>query len=234
MKIVFTPDWFLGIDVFINLFSFLILALFFFLSLKSYKLSKKKNSLELGIGFFLIALSQLAVILTKAVLYYDTTFTRSIGIAAITYNVVQSVNIFYYAGFFFQRLLALAGLFVIYRIYRKEKHLSDLFLAVYLLTIIAALSINAPHVFYVTSLLLALLIINNYRKVYKLNKNKNTLILITGFAILALSSVVYSLAKFGGLWDVAANIIELVSYSVFLVVILHIFKAAKAINNTYS
>ena len=230
MKIVFTPDWFLGIDVLINLFSFLILAVFFFLSLRSYKTSKKKNSLYLGIGFLLIALAQLAAILTKTVLYYDTTFTNSVGRAIVTYHLVQSVDIFYYIGFFLQRLLALAGLFIIYRIYRREKHLSDLFLIVYLLTISASVSTQTQYIFHFTALILTLLIINNYIKLYKLNKNQNTLLLIAGFCILALSSTIFALSKINSNWDVAANIIELVSYSVFLAVIIRILKVPKAIN----
>ena len=128
MKIVFTPDWFLGSDVLIEIFSFIILSLFFYLSVRNYRLSKNKNSLYLGIGFLLISLAELARIFTKLVLYYDTTFIQTIGQLVITYQVVKSVDIFYYLGFFFHKFLTLMGLYVLYRLPLKKKSLSDVFL----------------------------------------------------------------------------------------------------------
>ncbi len=125
MKIVFTPDWFLGTDVLIEIFSFIILFVFFYLSVKAYKLSRNKNSLYLGVGFLLIALAELATIFTKVVLYYDTTFTQHIGQVIVTYNVVKSVDIFYYIGFFFHKLLTLLGFYVIYRLPLKKKFSGD-------------------------------------------------------------------------------------------------------------
>lgn len=116
MKLVNIPNWFLGKDVIIDAFSFIILLAFFILAYRYYKLSKKKNFLYLGLGFLLIAIAQLAVIMTKLVLYYDTTFTQNIGQIVVTYNLVQTVDIFYYAGFFFNKLLTLLGLFIIYRL----------------------------------------------------------------------------------------------------------------------
>ena len=79
MRIVFTPDWFLGQDVLINLFSFLILSLFFLLSVKNYRISKNKRILYLGVGFLLIALAELSVVLTKFAIFYDVDVTQSIG-----------------------------------------------------------------------------------------------------------------------------------------------------------
>ena len=135
MKILFTPDWFLGSDVIIDGFSFLVLLAFFILSYKSYKTSKNKNSLYLGLGFLLIALAEFAMILTKFVLYYDTSFTQSIGQMVVTYHVVNSVDVFYYIGFFFNKFLTLWGLYIIYRIPLKKNIGSDAVLAVYFILI---------------------------------------------------------------------------------------------------
>ena len=71
VKIVFTPDWFLGKDVLIDFFSFLVLFTFFILAVKTYKLNKNRRFLYLGWGFGLIGLAQLAAVITKLVLYYD-------------------------------------------------------------------------------------------------------------------------------------------------------------------
>jgi len=227
MKIVFTPDWFLGKDVMFDLVSFFILLAFFFLCTQSYRLNEKKNSLFLGLGFALIALAQLSSILTRSVLYFDTTFTQNIGQAIITYNVVKSVDIFYHLGFFFHKLLMLLGLFVIYKLPLKKKMRKDFVLLVYLLFISVLLPADLYFLFHLTTLILIVFIIRNYSVVYQRNKNKSTRFLIAGFYGLALSQVIFMFSNLGPLY-VAADVIELVSYFLFLAVILRISSASKA------
>ena len=100
MKIVPIPDWFLGKDVIIEVFSFIVLFIFSFLAIRNYKLNKNRSFLYLGAGFALIALAQLAAVITKLVLYYDIGPSQAIGTAVVTSQLVSSVDIFYYAGFF--------------------------------------------------------------------------------------------------------------------------------------
>ena len=58
MSVILAPEWFLGFDVLIEIFSFIVLAIFSAFSLKSYRLDrKKKNFIYLGVGFGLIALA---------------------------------------------------------------------------------------------------------------------------------------------------------------------------------
>jgi len=166
MKIVFTPDWFLGQDVLIEIFSFMILFLFFFFSIKSYGLSKNKKVLYLGIGFLLIALGELSTILTKLVLYYDTTITRNVGQIIVTYEAVKSVDIFYYLGFFLNRCFTLLGLYVIYKLPLK-KISSNFFLTMYFIIICALLSHSFYYIYHLTALIFLFLIINNYWGIYQ-------------------------------------------------------------------
>lgn len=140
MKLVFTPDWFAGFDVSIEIFSFIILSLFFYFSIKSYKATKNKKALYLGIGFFLIALAEIASILTKLILFYDTTFTRQIGEIVITYQITKSVDIFYKIGFFLHKLLTLFGLYIIYRFPLKKVSTKDLLLTGSFIIVSAILS----------------------------------------------------------------------------------------------
>ncbi len=232
MKIVFTPDWFLGKDVLIDVFSFLVLFAFFILCVRYYKLNKKRNFLSLGTGFLLIALAQLATILTKFVLYYDTSFIQTIGQMVITYKIVNTVNIFYHVGFFFQRFLTLIGLYVIYKI-PSHKKVKDLFPMDYLLILLAlvglaVLSIIAYWVFHLAVILFLALITSNYLKVYKENKSRNTRILIIAFALLALAHLIYFMSPFSILY-VLANLIELVSYLILLFLIIRLLRCNNAL-----
>jgi len=223
MKIVFTPDWFLTPDVLIEIFSFLVLLTFFILAWKSYKLSKNRNTKYLGLGFLAIALAELATIFTKIVLYYDTNFTQQVGQAIVSYRVVQSVDIFYYIGFFFHKLLTLGGLYMIYRIPLKRKLERDSLLAICFIIISALFGSAISSIFHVTALILIALIINNYYQIYRKNKSENTLILISAFSLLGLSRIIFLLHN-AGFCYVSAQIIQLVSYLILLFLIIRITK----------
>ncbi len=224
MKFVFTPDWFVGKDMLIDGFSFIVLLAFFFLCWKYYKLSKKKNLLYLGMGFLLISMAQIASILTKLVLYYDTTFTQEIGQMIISYQFIRSVDIFYQLGFFFNRLLTLCGFYVIYKLSLKKKWSGDSYLVLYFLIITSLFSSDIYYyIFHLTILLLISLLIKNYYWIYLKNKHMNTKILIFAFSLLALSQVIFLLSKVDILF-VTGNLIELVSYLMLLVLIIRILK----------
>src|SRR3989344_2331245 len=219
---ILIPSWFKGSEIFIDFFSFIVLSIFFILSLKYYKLCKKKNFLYLGIGFLLIAVAQLASIFTKFVLYYDTSFTQNIGQMVITYRVVKSVDIFYYAGFFFQKLLTLLGFYLIYRLPLKKKFSGDFMLALYFIILSALVSITSTYFFHITVLILLIFITINYYNVYRENKNINTKILIFGFIILIIGEILFSVTNPQSIAFIFANIIELIGYSVLLVLIIRI------------
>jgi hypothetical protein len=226
VKIVLTPDWFIGKDIMIDIFSFVVLLIFGILAYRYYKLSKNRSVLYLGAGFGLIALAQLAAILTKIVLYYDFDLTQEIGKAVITSQVVSSVDFFYYAGFFFQRVFTLLGLYIIYRLPREKKSIGDYALGIYFIFISAFLSKEFFYLFHLTALFLIILIVENYWRIYKENKFFNTKILILAFSILALSQLIFVLSKIEILF-VLANTIELISYTIFLALIIRIWKHGK-------
>ena len=226
VKIVPTPDWFLGKDVLIETFSFVVLFLFSFLSIKNYRVNRNRRFLYLGVGFGLIALAQLASILTKTVLYYDFGPTQEIGRAIVTSQVVSSVDIFYYTGFFFQRFLTLIGFYIIYRLPREKKSIGDYLLVGYFILLSALLSNEISFLFHLTALFLLIMITGNYYEIYKQNKFFNTKILMISFGILAFSQVLFMFSEVDALY-VAGNIIELISYTIFLGLIIRIRKYGK-------
>lgn len=226
MKIVPTPDWFLGKDVIIEVFSFIVLFIFSFLAIRNYKLNKNRNFLYLGAGFALIALAQLAAVVTKLVLYYDIGPSQAIGAAIITAQLVSSVDIFYSAGFFFQRFLTLSGLYLIYRLPRNKKSVGDYALIVYFILISAFLSKGVFYLFHLTALVLLVLIFDNYHALYRKNKFVNTKILLVAFGMLALSQLIFILSNIE-LMFVLGNIIELISYTILLILIIRIMKYGK-------
>jgi len=224
MKIVLTPDWFLGPDVSIEIFSFLVLLAFFIYSIRSYKINKNKNALYLGIGFLIIALAEISTILTKFVLYYDTTFVQVVGQMVVTNHVVRSVDIFYNIGFFMYKLLTLVGLYIIYRIPLKRSAKRDVILGACFVLLSGFSSYLIFQIFHLTSIVLLELIIYNYSEIYKKNKSKNTCILITAFLILLLShSIMLLHSRF---LYVFAQFSQLISYLILLVLIIKITRTS--------
>src|SRR3972149_4792106 len=215
VKIVPTPDWFIGKDVVIEVFSLVVLAIFVFLAYRYYRLNKNRNILYLASGFGLIALAQLATILTKLVLYYDIGPTQQIGQALVTSQVVNSVDIFYYAGFFFHRFLTLIGLYIIYRLPRERRSIGDYIIAIYFIFISSLASKEIFYLFHFTALCLLILIVEKYFLIYKENRFFNTKVLMMAFGLLALSQFVFILSTIDVLF-VLGNVIELVSYTIFL------------------
>ncbi|MGA2130264.1 MAG: hypothetical protein ABSG05_01455 [Candidatus Pacearchaeota archaeon] len=227
VKIALTPDWFLGKDLIIDIFSFVVLALFTFFAYKYYKMSKNKGTANLGKGFGFIALAELADIATKLVLFYHVGPSRAIGEALITNNIISSVDIFYYAGFFFFRFFMLLGLYFIYRLPKNQKRsLEDYILMFYFILISAFIGQEFFYIFHITAFLLLVLIIESYIKIYKENKFLNTKILIIGFSILALSQMLFIFSNIA-LFYAIADVVELISYIIFLGLIIRIWKHGK-------
>jgi hypothetical protein len=226
VKIVLTPDWFVGKDLIIEIFSLLVLITFAVLAYKYYRLSKNRRVLYLGSGFGLIALAQAATILTKLVLYYDLGPTQQIAEAIITSQLVSSVDIFYYAGFFFYHFFTLLGLYIIYRLPREKKSIADYAVVLYFIFISIFSGDEFFYFYHLTALFLLILIVENYVRIYKENKFFNTSILISAFSILAFSQLIFILSTIDMLF-VLGNIIELISYTILLALIIRIWKYGK-------
>lgn len=226
MKMVFTPDWFLNSDVFIEIISFLVLFLFFLFTVKCYKINRKKSIIYLGIGFLLIAIGELSTILTKFILYYDLEITKEIGRAVISSQIVKTVDIFYYTGFFFNKFLTLLGLYIIYKIPSSKKLSVEFLLIVYLLFITAFLSHTFEQIYNLTALVLLIFIIRNYYKTYLKSKLTNTKILITAFVLMLISQAIFIFSKLSYTYIIAQNL-QLVSYITLLILIIKILENGK-------
>jgi len=227
VKFVPIPDWFLGKDVFIESFSFIVLFIFSFLAIKNYKVSKNRKLFYLGIGFGLIALAQLAAVMTKLVLYYDIGPSQQIGQMIVASQILSSVDVFYFTGFFFQRFLTLTGFYMIYRLPRAKKSAFDYILILYFILISAFLTNNVANVFHLTTFLLLLMIVGNYYKIYQKNRFLNTQILMIAFGILAVSQLLFIFSGIVRELHVAGNVVELISYTILLGLIIRIRKYGK-------
>ena len=229
MVLILAPDWFLGFDVAIEAFSFVILFIFFLLSIRNYKINKNRNLLYLGIGFFLIALAQLFSILTRFTLYYNVSLIREVGQLIIHYHVLKSTDILYNLGFFFNRFLTLMGLYLIYKLHSKERTFFDFTLIIYFVFVLSWMSpLNSPtyYLYHITVLILIGLIIRDYILVYKKNGDSNTMTLIVALIVLFLGHLNFIFSAEQAFYA-TGYILGLASYTILLVLMIRLLKYNK-------
>ena len=223
MDFVSIPQWFRINNVIIDAVSFVVLIIFFFLCFNYYRLTKKKNFLYLGIGFVLISLAQLAEIALKLGVYYDVSFIQQVGQAIVTYHILTSVKTFYIVASFFNKLLTLAGFYIIYRLITKKSSSGEFILAIYFIVISVVASTTADYLFHLTIVLLLLLIMFGYYETYKRTRVSNTAYLILAFSLLAIAHFIALVTNLATP-SIIANLIELASYLILLVLIIKIIR----------
>ena len=224
VKLVLFPQWFLTPDTLIDFFSFIVLFLFAIISLKYYKLVKNRKFLHLGLAFLLIGLGELTRIIMNLGLYYNLRSTYEIGRIIVTTNIVSSVDIIYFTGFFINRFLVMLGFYFVYYSTKKHKHELEHLLVLYFITITSIFASGVDYIFNITVTVLLALIFVNYNSIYRKTKSKNTKILAYGFFILLISYLLITLSKISSNIYIFANLLQLISYTLFLYLIIKIYK----------
>ena len=158
-----------------------------------------------------------------------TEITKEIGRVIVTNSIVKSVDIFYYTGFFFNRLFSLIGFYIIYKIPSRKIFSGDFFLALVLIFIISTLANEWFYIYHITALALLILIINNYYQTYKNEKITNTKILISAFIILAISQILFLMSSINYMY-VTAQSVQLVSYITLFFLVIKIIQNGKKKN----
>ena len=122
IQLIYSPQWFRGTDIIIDLFSIVVILLIAFFSLKCYMLNKKnKNYIFLVVSFFMIALSFFFKILTNFTVY--TKIIEEKKVYLISY-IQQSIHPNYLLPFLssiLQKSLMLIGLYFLYVIIMRNK-----------------------------------------------------------------------------------------------------------------
>jgi hypothetical protein len=228
IHVIYTPKWFYGKDIFIDIFSILVLSLIGFFSLKYHRLNKNnKNYLWLALSFFILAASFLFKIMTNFTIYYNLVDTEKLGTFTLTYNQLQVSNILFSSGFFLYMALSLIGLFLLYYLYQKKVSKQTIFLIVYLIIMASYFSSLKYFVFHITSLVLLSLITLNYFKNYAKNKHRTSAFLACSFTVITLSQLVFIFIDLDMIYYAIAEIIQLTGYLLLLFTFVQAVKNAK-------
>ena len=228
MNIIYSPEWFYGIDMIIDLFSILVLSLITIFSLKCYKINKKnKNYFWLAMSFMILAISFLFKILTHFTIYYDIIREEALGFFSLTYKTVAILDILYAIGFLGYMFLSLIGLLILYEIYQKNRLKQNIILLIYFIMIASYFSTSKYFVFHLTSLVMFIFITLNYFKNSLKKRTRTSNLLAFSFLIITISQLIFIFIVLNTLLYVFAEITQLLGYVLLLITFIEIVKNAK-------
>ncbi len=218
MAIVYSPQWFCGKDILIDIVSIIVLLLIGYFARTYYKMDKKRKGHGLfSVAFLLLAMSFIFKIITNFTIYNQILETKTIGLMTLTYQTVQYSNVLFFIGTLFSRLLMLLGLYMLYSLYYQKQEKNTIFWIVYFILITTYFSDSAYYLFHLTAFFFLAFIIskllNNCRKTH----DKPACFILMSFATIALSQIIFMFVSTNPLFYVVAEFIQLLGYFILLV-----------------
>lgn len=225
IRLVYSPDWFFGKDLMIDVISLVVLLLISVFAVKCYKINKNKGYLNFSIAFSLMALSFLFKILTNFTIYY-TSFVEneSLELVTLAYRASNILLIGGFLGYFFFGLLGLLSLFLVYK---REIPREAMFLMVYFILLTTFVSMIYFCTFHLTSLIFLTFITATLIKNYKNNKSVTSKLLVYAFTIITASQLMFVFMGVHPLIYVIAETVQLIGYLVLFGVFFKIIKNGK-------
>jgi len=227
-KVGFSPQWFHGIDIIIDIFSIIVLLSIAFFSLRNYKFNKRnKNYFWFALAFFSLAFSFLFKILTNFTIYYNILNTRTLGFLTFTYRTIATTDILFTIGFLFYMFLSLFGFLILYRVYNKNSGGRTFVLLIYFILAITYFSTSRYFVFHLTSLILLFFVTGAYFRNYFKNKKRNSQFLAISFLVIALSQLFFIFVNMHKVIYAIAELIQLGGYLLLLLSFIGVIKNVK-------
>ena len=230
-QIVFSPKWFWGKDIFIDLIGIFVLVLIAVFSMRYYRLKKNKNYLYLALSFYIIALAFMSKILTNFTLYHKVLETTTIGLFTITYTRIKNSEILFYIGFLFYRLFYLFGAYLLYAIYEKQSK-PNMVLVSFFIIVSTFFSVSpfSYYIFHISSLMLLGIVTYKYYNTYRKNKHPATRMLASSFAVISSSHLFFMLVNAEKNFYVAAEILQLIGYVALLITFITVLRHGREKN----
>lgn len=226
IDLIYSPKWFYGRDIIIDVISIIVLFLLSFFSTKSYKISGNKNYKTLGMSFLLIGLSFAFKILMNFTIYFESVVTRKIGYATFTYEKIISSDNLFFVGFLAYRILTLLGLYMLFSIYNKQSKATSA-LVVFLLASLMYFSNSSYYVFHIASLAILMLITLHYFNNYSKTRYVNTKLLVFSFLMISISQALCIFINMNKFFYVEGEVLQLGGYLLLLATFIKVLRDGK-------
>jgi hypothetical protein len=220
LKILFSPKWFYGKDILIDIFSIIVLTLIATFSFKYYKINKNKNHLWFSVSFGTLAIAFFFKILTNFTIYYQIIDTKTLGFLTFSYKTIQTSDVLFTIGFLFYIFLSLISLFILYEIYQKKHSRQNIFLFLFFITTTTYFTTSKYFLFHLTAFYLLFLITKNY------TRNEHSKILTIAFFIITASQLFFIFVNVNPVFYVIAETIQFMGYFLLLTTFIGVIKNA--------
>ncbi len=219
LNVDFTPGWFSGADIIIDIVSVVVLTLLAIIAFQYYRCSNKKvEYLWFSVATAFLSVGFLAKIFTNFTLYQHVWATKQVGIHVFLYHGVRASESFIFATNLIYHILTLLGLYTLFSLYYKKQHLASVILTVFLLFVTVYFTHSAYYVFHLTSLLILLFILIHYYQTAQ--KDQLGKMIFRSFCIIALSQLLFIFLSFNNLLYPIAEVVQLIGYLLLLISII--------------
>ncbi len=228
LNILFSPQWFHGQDILIDIVSVIVLLLISGVTFQYHRFNKKeKKHLLFSIATLLLAISFVFKIMTNFTLYEQMYRTVILGFFTLTYKTVHYSDQLFLLGTLLYRLLTLAGFYMLYLVYTKNNSWYLHALMIYFMVVSLYFTSHAFSIFHLTTLLLLLPLLWHYYANCRRTKDKAGKLILASFSIIAISQIAFIFLDFDKIIYVLAESIQLLGYSLLLISLLLVLRHGK-------
>jgi len=228
INILFSPRWFFGKDILIDVVSVIVLALISYVTFRYYRINKNKTQhLSFSIATGLLALSFIFKIITNFTLYELEMHTKTFGLLTFTYQTVEASNTLFLIGTLLYRFLTLIGFYILFSTYYKEKNRSIYLIMAYFIFVATYFASQAYYIFHLSALLFLLFIVKKYLDNYRRTRDKPAKLILTSFLIILISNAIFIFVELNHLLYVIAEIVQLLGYVMLLISLITVLRYGK-------
>lgn len=212
------PGWFAGYDWIAQILIAIITFIISIYAFKIYKLSRKKESYYLGLGFLFISISYF----TWSILNLDV--ISNIGNFLCTTTNLCIINLLVHISIYIYMLLKITGLLTLTYMTLKVKSTRTYTLLLIMLILILLFSNRVLFFFFLLSSLLLFYLVLHYGINYWKNKQIKHLLMGIAFGLLFLGNFGLVLAISNAFYYVLGNIFILIAYFLILVNVMAVLR----------
>jgi hypothetical protein len=206
----FSPPWFFGYDIILELVFFIVALLVSIFAFKVYKKTYQKRVLLFGIGFILISFS-----------YLIQSLFNFLSFSKLNENIcvlvkIHSVSFFNFMGIIAHIIFMIAGLAILTYMTIKCDRKRTLSLLLLLPTIGLMFSKNIVIVFFIYSSLFLLFISYHFIKNYMKKKDTKSLLIALAFVLLFIGNIKFIFLSNNQVFYALGHIVNLIAYALII------------------
>jgi len=228
LDFVYSPPWFYGKDIAIDILSVIVVLLIGGFSFRNFLLDKKnKRHFFLSCAFILLGLSFLTKILVNILAHSQSWLSKQFWLSIFGAEIIKSYGFLSAIGFLLYALLTLFGFYILYVLSSKDELSMNYVIIAYFILISTYFTRFTYFIIYITAFIFLFAITRRYFLSYSETKYKNTLYLCVSFGIITLSQFVFIFTSSNHTLYVLAELIQLIGYLFLLYTFVMVLRNAK-------